>query len=577
MPAIYQTTQEQPPHSLLADVLRDAALAEDQDVPNHRIISIEHPCIIRSLENGLKSMGGEPRMKHILEHQVGDSLQNPQKPKPEPELGVSLRPNDPLAARLTSTGVDTRNVLLKITLPKRTGRKRKRGSDLPWEESTTASVTTSITAPELLKRLKDNEDKYVLETVSLVQETHRFRNLPDFQTKAGDLPIFQELTAHVLQPSYSKLKEFTVDATPGLPTMTSFPGPPSFAAAMQAYRYEYQQASGVRFSRDEDGNIHATNLQAPARKLMKAVAPDCDEVPQGPPAELKVQNPWGTFLPRIIDELRKLLEVRPLVTRRVAVNHITQCSDTLFREATQWVGYNFSAGPFRDTLIKYGVDPRKDPKYRIYQTLMFQLDKRAARAAGEKNEKWNRSYRVTVDYEQPLNNSHLFDGQHISANGKTWQICDITDPLIKQLFDTEELPSVCDVHSYGWYYGGTICRARIIMREKIEKLFEGKPIPDEVYAMVASLPVNIDDWTYEKTVGFFADKPGGKEAASLTAEARSLTKAGHKQYLQLKYGRDSKAGKEVDGEPEAPIAEDAIQGDLDEALEEDEPEAADSE
>ena len=33
-------------------------------VPSERVVSIEHPCIVRNFDNGVKSLGGEPQMKH---------------------------------------------------------------------------------------------------------------------------------------------------------------------------------------------------------------------------------------------------------------------------------------------------------------------------------------------------------------------------------------------------------------------------------------------------------------------------------------------------------------------------------
>lgn len=34
-------------------------------VPSERVVSIEHPCIVRNFDNGLKSLGGEPQLKHV--------------------------------------------------------------------------------------------------------------------------------------------------------------------------------------------------------------------------------------------------------------------------------------------------------------------------------------------------------------------------------------------------------------------------------------------------------------------------------------------------------------------------------
>lgn len=65
MPAIIGTRDEQPPLTRLAGSLRDVPLAPVLEVPDKRVVSVEHPCIVRNLDKALKSMGGEPRMKHV--------------------------------------------------------------------------------------------------------------------------------------------------------------------------------------------------------------------------------------------------------------------------------------------------------------------------------------------------------------------------------------------------------------------------------------------------------------------------------------------------------------------------------
>jgi hypothetical protein len=41
--------------------------APNYDVPEERIVSIEHPCIVKNLSNGFKSLGGEQQLKHVSE------------------------------------------------------------------------------------------------------------------------------------------------------------------------------------------------------------------------------------------------------------------------------------------------------------------------------------------------------------------------------------------------------------------------------------------------------------------------------------------------------------------------------
>ena len=101
---------------------------------------------------------------------------------------------DPACAPLLSNNTPSSNVLLKITVPKRTGRKRKRGSDEAYiidpgtatQEDAHASIdngkSTSLLShsrldnpKDLLRSLKDNVGKYHIEPVGSIDQTHRYR------------------------------------------------------------------------------------------------------------------------------------------------------------------------------------------------------------------------------------------------------------------------------------------------------------------------------------------------------------------------------------------------------------------
>lgn len=89
----------------------------------------------------------------------------------------------------------TNNILLKITVPKRTGRKRKRGSDDPFTddvditngaEATSADGKVSSASrrdrpKSILRKMQDNLDDYEIDAVGKVEDTHRYRGLSDFQ------------------------------------------------------------------------------------------------------------------------------------------------------------------------------------------------------------------------------------------------------------------------------------------------------------------------------------------------------------------------------------------------------------
>lgn len=100
------------------------------------------------------------------------------------------------------------NLLLRVTVPKRTGRKRKRGSNDDFEfhrdrNETSEDDTMSIplTAEQLRRRLIDNADTYTTQPVATIKQTHRFRALPDFQLRAGSQPVMKQIGKSLVNPT----------------------------------------------------------------------------------------------------------------------------------------------------------------------------------------------------------------------------------------------------------------------------------------------------------------------------------------------------------------------------------------
>ena len=91
---------------------------------------------------------------------------------------MSLRPNDPFAKRLLSTPVTTNNLLLKVTVPKRTGRKRKRGTTGPFLSNNQSGEAkqTYVEAADIYRTLQDNASRYEVAFAGVVDKTHRFRS-----------------------------------------------------------------------------------------------------------------------------------------------------------------------------------------------------------------------------------------------------------------------------------------------------------------------------------------------------------------------------------------------------------------
>lgn len=88
-----------------------------------------------------------------------------------------------MAKPLKSANIGTNNVLLKVTVPRRTGLKRKRGAEGPYHEGVELGVLGERAAPMLkdaqylFRSMCDNSKSYHVEAVGTIDQTHRFRGM----------------------------------------------------------------------------------------------------------------------------------------------------------------------------------------------------------------------------------------------------------------------------------------------------------------------------------------------------------------------------------------------------------------
>lgn len=204
----------------------------------------------------------------------------------------------------------------------------------------------------------------------------------------------------------------------------------------------------TRITVDETGEKRLTTMNPPLRYVNHVVELDAETIPSQIPDSVEPEHTLDTKLRACIRKFREELEKRPIMAKRVQGNLVAN-NDHLLRRAWCYVGYMFSAGPFRDAIIKFGVDPRKDPACAKYQTLWFQLPGETGygRSKGSENvpSRLNGKTPRAPKIRTKSKHSHIFDGETLFRDGKTWQICDITDPLLKDFIDNAPLRDDCDV------------------------------------------------------------------------------------------------------------------------------------
>jgi general transcription factor 3C polypeptide 5 (transcription factor C subunit 1) len=173
----------------------------------------------------------------------------------------------------------------------------------------------------------------------------------------------------------------------------------------------------------------------------------------------KQKPPTTELIRKMVDTMKKLFNERPIWTRRALGNQFPgniDRRDWLFNESIKHVAYSITSGAFRDTLCKYGIDPRSRKRYREYQTIAFMLgeEKKLREEFGGEDE----------DFQ-----SHIFNGLTLNMKASTWQIADITDPMLVKLVRNAPYRDDFDPVS-GYFHNGTWAKLRAIMRVKVEAL-----------------------------------------------------------------------------------------------------------
>ncbi|KAJ4348931.1 tau 95 subunit of transcription factor TFIIIC [Ascochyta clinopodiicola] len=468
-------------------------------IPSRAVSAIEHPCIIKNLDKGIASLGGSAKLSKGLR----SKLDTPSNIEGDDELqkliSVSLRPNDPFAKRLLSTPVTTNNLLLKVTVPKRTGRKRKRGTTGPFltepeaqgfTDGTGANPKKSayVEAANIYQSLHDNASRYEVAFAGVLDETHRFRAMPDLQYAASHDNVMVGLREHVLPARYADLKKYNMNTAAGADLTKSVGPSAEFLQMPIAFNYKFQQNAYVKYTDQGEVNVQR-RFQYNSYIILK---PTDDAVPIQPKPTLQQESSLTPYLQTLIAQIRDLLKERPIITRHMLYNKLGWDKRTRLRQAAVYCGYFFESGPWREALISWGVDPRKDPQYRKYQTVSFMSYKK--RGTARHHDAFDKHVqelgRMTAEQ---LEHQHTFDGIHASNTGNTFQFCDITDPLIAKILATEDIRTSCAPTFQGWYHVGTWAKVTVILKHKMNTIIGGETPDDALYQRVCSWPELWDD------------------------------------------------------------------------------------
>lgn len=488
-------------------------------VPEENIISVEHPCLVKNIEKAIDMIGGPAA--------IAQAVQNDS----DKVFSLSFRPQDSTSKTVIANKKSANNVLLKITVPVRTGRKRKRGSHGPWMEDV-AALTTKGDASHLVNAMADNANSYKVTALSTVPSMQMWRNMPDLVYSTSHITVLQDAKNTLLSQHYPTVKQFDLPRTYGVEDTTTLP-PPFWSNQNIPQNYTYRQNPSVKVTHDPVTGQHVLgNSQAPPKTYTYQIGWEDAEYPTAVMPDITPLENQTPIVQETVAALETLFEERPIWSRRALLNCLPSrlSAFNVVRFCLGYVSYALRSGPWRDTIVRLGIDPRKDPKYRVYQTIMLQLVPRSnqlALATGVGPRKTN-SYKprrqpdevTEADGDTPqvptstqadikkrlLQNrktfqrkwtnsddskSHIFDGQSpLPPDGKVWQLCDFTDPQLAMLRDVPDIHirATCEGRYFGWYENGTNAKMRVALKAKVEALAEGHPLDPELLRGFMLLP-----------------------------------------------------------------------------------------
>ncbi|KAJ7368086.1 RNA polymerase III transcription factor IIIC subunit-domain-containing protein [Mycena albidolilacea] len=460
--------------------------------------SIEYPGYVRttSVPIAVQNLGGQTALGTAFKRSAGKTE--------AATLELKLRPGNPFAHPIPGDVVPTNNLVLKLV-------KRKRKNRIDTDDGAA-------------------QGEYTAEIVGTTTKTVRFRSMADYQyqpdmndpvTKlraAMDNMDVEAIRTYVIPPEKadymvpapkSQGPDIDMNLDPeltGIPHPEPDPGqpmrsnlrlfpPPLFSrqAVPQSYNFKSNPASIVSTTVNEETGEEKKRLINKMR--WKGYGPISitfteRQIPDKPSQNiLEVRNQISDIL---FDKLTRVFSERPVWTRGALFNQFTavESRDILnSKPLLPMVCYVFSDGPWRDTLIRFGYDPRKNPDARFYQRLYFRnanhpilkpsvMTRRQDRTAANMDN-WAVAIEDGSERDNDRRKSHQFDGKTLTKETASFQLCDLIDPMLKEMIDnSEELREECDERD-GWYPHHALERIKTVVRHKFFSVLEGYLATDE--------------------------------------------------------------------------------------------------
>ncbi|SAM09234.1 hypothetical protein [Absidia glauca] len=372
--------------------------APTYSIPNRRFLCVEYPGAVKNIDRVLETLGGEK------------SIAQAYGSKEDNVVELRYRPKDPFCHPINGSIVPTSQVLVKVT------RRRK-------------------------KNQPEDQGQLSTEIVGTIPQTCRFRGMADFQFVVPQSDPLRKLRSALLDGDAKQIQRFRFrgdDNNNG--DLQGIP-PPVFSNMEEPFKYDYKQNAPVVRVR-----VLQSDGTANRKKKIK----------------LQLKKKWQSFMKNVLSG-QDLLSVAYWTLKKDAISpgtlmiskhHISPRLTvfTIFGSISvlPYFAYSFQNGPWRECWVKYGVDPRLDQCYAIYQQLDIRMNQsQPGTSSYVRAKRPNPLSTLSASYNMSSNSSHsqtsknettrhVFDGQIVPSHSAWYQVCDIIDPDFACIFHSTD-------------------------------------------------------------------------------------------------------------------------------------------
>ncbi|ESP04832.1 hypothetical protein LOTGIDRAFT_229926 [Lottia gigantea] len=406
-----------------------------------KFVCIQHPAVVENVDKAFDTLGGLKT--------VGKTCQNPNK-----RLELKWRPEDIYCKPTYGNRVNKDSLVMKV---RRRRRKKKNEGMNDGEEY---------------------EYEYQIEVLGMINVYYDFQNMCDFQylptiQKLGQKPV--SLLNQLKISDFVKQKEYLERDVPLFM-------PPVIFARMDVpadYLFRQNQFHGTG---DKNSDLETQeNLIGTSRRkrtIFTIFVGYHDATPTGPmegassALHSKVKN-----LAEAKQVVEEFFKERPIWSKNALRYRLDPKYLARLKFVLPLVSYFMTTGPWRVLWVKFGYDPRTDPKAKIYQTLDFRRRQRGAgdcMPIGHKRSTY--TYSLPTAVNKPRCTIAQISTANLESNKPTketpsqflestykfradvlppyrqmfYQICDIEDDKVQELLSQNNAQeTVCD-EKEGW-------------------------------------------------------------------------------------------------------------------------------